>query len=277
VDRETFDQVQAALHARAPKVTHPRVTHSEYILSGLVRCARCGTAMIGHAVKSGKFFYYMCGNARRRGQEVCPTRLLPKDRVEEFVIDRIKRHILTEENLEELAQVANKDLAELCSAERDRLDLVQEQLAEVENRLGKLYEALETGEFKSGELAPRITALFGKREELILARAHAEEALRHANTQLSDPRVVKAQVKELQGFLENSGIMGRKSFLRSFVERIDVDREEVTVYYTIPILPDSPGASEPVGVLPIVPNGPPHGIRTLGVASRRLGATQYAR
>ncbi|MBW1991265.1 MAG: recombinase family protein [Deltaproteobacteria bacterium] len=94
VDRETFEQVQAALHARTP-----RVTHSEYILSGLVRCARCGTAMIGHAVKSGKFFYYMCGNTRCRGQEVCPTRLLPKERVEEFVIDRIKHHILTEESL----------------------------------------------------------------------------------------------------------------------------------------------------------------------------------
>ncbi len=39
------------------------------------------------------------------------------------------------------------------------------------NRLGKLYDALETGEFKGGELAPRIKALFQKKEELQQAKA----------------------------------------------------------------------------------------------------------
>lgn len=263
VGRETFDQVQAALRSRAPKVSHPRVTHSEYILSGLVRCAPCRSAMIGHAVKSGRFFYYMCGNARRRGRQVCQTPLLPKEKVEEFVADRIKRYILTEENLEEVAQVANKDLAEFSSAERQRLDLLQEQMADVDSRLAKLYEAVETGEFKSGEMAPRIRALCQKKEELLQARADAEEAMRHVSIQLADPRVVKANVKELRAFLENSGIMGRKAFLRSFVERIDVDGEQVTVVYTLPLLPDMPpAATEAVGVLPFVNDGPPSGIRT---------------
>ena len=53
VDREVFDQVQAMLASRAPRVTHSRVARSEYILSGMIRCRGCGTAMIGHAVKSG--------------------------------------------------------------------------------------------------------------------------------------------------------------------------------------------------------------------------------
>jgi len=263
VDRETFEQVQAALHSRAPKVSHPRVIHSEYILSGLIRCAPCGTSMIGHAVKSGRFFYYMCGNARRRGRDVCQTPLLPKEKVEEFVIDRIKRYILTEENLEEVVQVANKDLAEFSSAERQRLDLFQEQMANVDSRLAKLYEAVETGEFKSGELAPRIRSLSQKKEELLQARADAEQAMSHVSMQLADPKVVKANVKELRAFLESSGIMGRKAFLRSFVERIDVDGEQVTVTYTIPIWPDkSSPATEAVGVLPFVNDGPPSGIRT---------------
>ena len=70
------------------RVTHPRVAHSEYILSGMIRCRGCGTAMIGHAVKSGKFFYYMRGNGRRRGRGVCSSPLLPKERIEGFIVDR---------------------------------------------------------------------------------------------------------------------------------------------------------------------------------------------
>jgi hypothetical protein len=100
VDRETFDRAQAKLAARAPRVTHPRVVHSEYVLGGMIRCKECQTAMIGHAVKSGKYFYYMCGNARRKGRDMCSTPLMPKEKIERFVIDRIKHYILTEENLE---------------------------------------------------------------------------------------------------------------------------------------------------------------------------------
>ena len=36
----------------------------------------------------------------------------------------------------------------------------------MESRLGKLYDALETGEFKTSDLAPRIRALMQKKEEL---------------------------------------------------------------------------------------------------------------
>ena len=256
VDRDAFDQVQAKLAVRAPRVTHPRVVHSEYILSGMIRCKECGTAMIGHAVKSGKFFYYMCGNARRKGSEVCCTPLLPKDKIEGFVIDRIKRFILTEENLEELVRLTNEELAQTCQDERERLELLEAHIAEVDNRLGKLYDALETGQFKGGELAPRIKTLFAKKEELQQAKAEAEEALRYHTIEIADPYVVRAYVQDLKRLLEESGIVEQKAFLKSFVQGIEVGESEVTVEYTIPVEPDT-SPRQTVGVLPFVQNGPP--------------------
>ncbi len=271
VDRDTFDQVQAKLAVRAPRVTHPRVVHSEYILSGMVRCKECGTAMIGHAVKSGKFFYYMCGNARRKGSEVCRTPLLPKDKIEGFVIDRIKKFILTEENLEELVRLTNEELAQTCQDERERLELLEAHIAEVDNRLGKLYDALETGQFKGGELAPRIKTLFAKKEELQQAKAEAEDALRYHTIEIADPHVVRAYVEDLKRLLEESGIVEQKAFLKSFVQGIEVCDSEIMVKYTIPMPPDtSPGQT--VGVLPFVQNGPPFRIkgRTAAVSCSKL-------
>lgn len=138
VDLETFDQVQAVLTSRAPRVTHPRVVHSEYMLSGMIRCPGCGTAMIGHAVKSGKFVYYMCGNGRRRGRGVCASPLLPKARIEGFVIDWIKRYILTEENLAEVVRLTNEELTQVSSAERERVKVLESQVREADDRLAKL-------------------------------------------------------------------------------------------------------------------------------------------
>ncbi|MFH1382051.1 MAG: recombinase family protein [Chloroflexota bacterium] len=256
VDREIFGNVQMKLAARAPKITHPRVIHSEYILSGLLRCKTCNAAMVGHAVKSGKFFYYMCGNARKRGRGLCTTPLLPKERIEKFVIDRMKRYILTEENLEDLVRLTNEDLAQNCEGENDRLALIKAQTEEVEGRLTKLYDALETGQFKGGELAPRIKVLYEKNEELQRARTEAELALQHHTIEIESPAVVKEYAQSLRTLLEESSIMEKKVFLRSFVERIEVDDADMKVLYTLPVPPEAPMA-ETMGVLPIVHDGPP--------------------
>ena len=275
IKREIFGQVQTKLAARAPRMTHPRVVHSEYILSGMIRCKRCGTAMIGHAVKSGRFFYYMCGNARRRGRGVCQTPLLPKDRIEQFVIDRIKQYILTEENLKELVRLTNEELAQTWDEERERLQLLEAQLGDVDSRLGKLYDALETGEFKGGELAPRIKALFQKKEELQQTKAEVEEALRYRTVELANPEVVRGYVQDLKRLLEESSIVEQKTFLKSFVERIEVGNSEAKVMYTIPLLPDN-SPSEAVAVLPFVHNGGAEGIRTPDLLRAREALSQLS-
>ncbi len=256
VGKETFEQAQAMLKSRAPKVTHPRVVHSEYVLSGMIKCKECGTAMIGHAVKSGKFFYYMCGNARRRGREVCQTPLLPKERMERFIIDRIRECIITEENLEGLVKFTNEELAQECGEGKEKLELLDVQIAEVDSRLGKLYDALETGEYKKGALAPRIHALFQKKEDLQRARVEAEDALRFRTIELADRRVIGKYVSDFKALLDSPSITERKAFLKSFVERIEVGDSKAKVVYTFPMLPNGE-SSEMVGVLPFVQNGPP--------------------
>jgi len=253
IDQTVFAQVQAKLAARAPRAIHPREVDSPYMLSGIMRCGKCGAAMVGH--RGGyRYHYYMCGNARRKGREVCPLPILRKDKVERFVINRIKDCILTEDNLEELVRLTNEELAQTCAEEREKLEILQPQIAEADSRLGKLYDALETGEFKGGELASRIQALFQKKEELQQVKADAEEALRYQAVDIADPLVVRDYVDDLRGLLERSSIIEQRSFLKSFVDRIEVGDSEVNMYYTIP-MPPSSLPEEPVGVIPFVHHG----------------------
>ena len=200
------------------------------------------------------YHYYMCSNARRKGREVCPSPILPKDKVEGFIIDRIKSYVLTEENLEGLVRLTNEELAQTCAEEREKLELLQPQIAEADSRLGKLYDALETGEFKGGKLASRIQALFQKKEDLQQAKADAEEALRYQAVDMANPLVVRDYVDDLRGLLERSSIIEQRGFLKSFVDRIEMGDSEVNMYYTIPMLPSSL-PEETVGVIPFVHHG----------------------
>jgi len=187
-------------------------------------------------------------------REVCSSPILRKDKVEGFVINRIKDCILTEDNLEELVRLTNEELAQTCAEEREKLEILQPQIAEADSRLGKLYDALETGEFKGGELASRIQALFQKKEELQQVKADAEEALRYQAVDMADPLVVRDYVDDLRGLLERSSIIEQRSFLKSFVDRIEVGDSEVNMYYTIP-MPPSSLPEETVGVIPFVHHG----------------------
>ena len=196
----------------------------------------------------------MCGNARRKGREVCTSPILPRDKVEGFIIDRIKSYVLTEENLEELVRLTNEELCQSCSENRERLELIQAQIEEMDGRLGKLYDALEIGDFKIMELSPRIKALSQRKEELLRAKADAEEILRYNNVDMADPQVVQEYADDLRSLLTKSSITEQRSFLKSFVERIEVDESEAKVYYTIPMPPYSV-SEETVGVLPFVHHG----------------------
>ncbi len=151
-------------------------------------------------------------------------------------------------------RLTNEELCQSCSENRERLELIEAQIEELDSRLGKLYDALETGDFKSMELSPRIKALSQRKEELLKAKTEVEEILRYKNVDMADPQVVQEYADDLRCLLAKSSITEQRSFLKSFVERIEVDESEAKVYYTIPMPPYSV-SEETVGVLPFVHHG----------------------
>lgn len=151
-------------------------------------------------------------------------------------------------------RLTNEELAQTAAEENEMLHMLMAQIDDVDTRLGKLYDALETGEFRSGELAPRIRTLLAKREELTRAKADAEEALQRRALDMADPSVVCAYVDDLRGLLGTSFIIEQRSFLKSFVEKVEVGDSEARVYYTVPV-PPSTSPEETVGVLPFVHHG----------------------
>jgi len=78
--------------------------------------------------------------------------------------------------------------------------------------------------------------------------------LRHEILDTVDLNVVQRYTNDLRSLLAESCITEQRSFLKSFVERIDVDDSEVKVYYTIPVPPPSM-PQETAGVLPFVHHG----------------------
>lgn len=256
VDRETFKRVQSLLKARSPKIVDPRRTVSDYLLSGIIKCAIRGKAMSGHSAKSGQFFYYRCANAAKRGAEECPSQWIPKSKIEGFVIDKIRNYILIEDNLIELVRLTSEELNIELETEREQMLTFDRQIRDVKSRLEHLYDALETGSFSSDELAPRIKKLQARHKQLSLAKEKVELAMQSNVFEMPDIAVIREYVSDLRTLLGSSPIVEQRAFLKSFVKEIKVDKEKMKVHYSLP-MPPKKSEEEVIVVLPFIQYGRP--------------------
>jgi len=261
VDRATFQNIQSVLAARGPKYIRPRSVPSDYLLGGLMRCACCGASMIGHAAKSHQYFYYRCGSAMRRGAEACPGRLIPKEKIEGFVLGKIRDYVLTEDNLEELKDMINQEIRELLGGQVKRGKILKKQLQDVEKRLDRLYSALETGKLNLDELSPRIKGLVSNKTEMESALHKDQAEVTERQMEIDDIGQVRGYLADFRKLLDMSPLQQKKELLRSFISSIEVGRDEVTLNYALP-MPPGQGREEKVGVLAIIQSGRPCRNRT---------------
>lgn len=84
-------------------------------------------------------------------------------------------------------------------------------------------------------LALRVKGLREEMDELEGKRLELLESIRDTRVELLEAPVVEAYVKGLEPLLGKGSIMGQKSYLRSFVKRIDRNLPQVATDYTTPL------------------------------------------
>ena len=257
VEPSDFHRVGEMLRSRGPKVTAPRRVTSPYLLSGLLHCGNCAATMFGHAAKSGRFHYYVCATGFRTGKDSCAMRPVPKTVIEDVVLEKVRDVILQEEHIEELVRLTNEELQQSLVQLRARVGEVDSQLADVNRRLEKLYDALETGQLNLNDLAPRIKELTEKRDLLLRARSEVDEKLAAGRVDLVNKQLVLEYLKDLTGILEQGSVGERRTFLKSFVESIERHESEVVIHYSLLLPPHAIPVGTP-GVLDLVSYGGPN-------------------
>ena len=235
VDKHVFDQVQGFLTSRRPSVIHPMRVSSKYLLSGLAHCARCGSIAVGTNGKSGKFLYYSCNSRMKKGRTACDAPSINARKLEAFVIDRLKENILTEENLGQLVKLTNEELKVGRRRTMKQLEHLDLESRSVGQKLASLYAVLESGKVDIDELAPRLKELRAEQRELNEKRNDALDEMNLEGHKPIDSVAMENYVTDLRIILQSASFMECKAFLASFVRRLEYDRQQVRIEYTIPI------------------------------------------
>ena len=144
VDSQVFQRVQETLKRNGG--TGGKDLRNRYgaLLKGLLHCKPCGCAMT-HAFttkRNKRYRYYVCLNAQRRGWHTCPTKSVPAQEIEDFVVDQVRcigrDPALLEETLKKTRELGQKRIREL-KAEKRGLDRELRRLeGELRNLVGSL-------------------------------------------------------------------------------------------------------------------------------------------
>ena len=136
------------------------------------------------------------------------------------------------------------------SPDRGRLKAIEAELADVNGRLRRLYEALEKSDLTLEALSPRILELRHREDQLAAAREEAAAQLAQRRVELPTTEEIKGYVADFRSFLCEGTVPERKALIRNFVKGIEVTGNEARLTYTIP-MPSDGVTSEEAPVLDV--------------------------
>lgn len=140
VGKELKEIVKKRLAANARAPGHAKAK-TEYLLHGKLFCGECGAPMVGECGKSSTgaiHYYYAC--AVKKKAHSCKKRNERKDILENFVVDYINTHILTDEWV---SAAADRVIAEYeKSYNASGIKPLENQIREADKELDKLVAAL---------------------------------------------------------------------------------------------------------------------------------------
>ncbi len=254
IEPHLFERAQQILEQRSENVSTRRSNASDYLLTGKLRCGRCGQAYLGTAAhgRSQRYTYYTCFTRHRYGTKHCANDRLPADKLEEAVLARL-RSVLADENLLSRAvDRAYERLLEQVPEHQDELAAVEAKLRETRAALERYFEAFERGSLPEDACSPRITelteqtrALERRRAELAQAAEELEQPEKIGNDDLAALRA------ELEQALEHGPLGQRKVIVQSLIDEITVDsRAAIQPTFRVPAVRHVYRSMEPGGLEP---------------------------
>ena len=284
VSQDQFERVASLLESRAPVHSHPRRSASSYLLSGIVKCRTCGKALSGQESKSGQFAYYVCQSLLKQGSGACDAPRLNARKFEGMIVDQIRENILTGSNIRDLVRLVDEEMDGVAREQRERLETVEAELAEVRRKMDRLWHTVESTDLEINDILPRLREHKGRQEKLEVAADEARALLAERREVLDDMDTITAYARDMRDFLLKSDLTESRAFIRSFVKEINVAPGRAVIRYSIPMPEDSriPGKDvEEIAlaapVLSTVRYGGDRGARTpnLGIANAALSQLSY--
>ncbi len=234
IEREIFDAVQARLKSRDPLVTPARVSSGPTLLTGICFCTKCGGAMTlrtGRGSTGATYRYYTCSTKARQGKTGCKGRTIPMDKLDHLVADHIGDRLLQPKRLETVLASVIDRRQERAERRREHLAELNRRIAEADQRLGRLFDAIEAGMVDEDDAMAkeRMASLKALRDQATADAERIQLALGSSGNQGISPDMLKGFALKARERIRLDDGGYRRDHLRALAQRVEVADGEVRI------------------------------------------------
>jgi site-specific DNA recombinase len=248
VDEFTFAKAQAILHERGEHAKR-RGNASDFLLSGLLRCGRCGKAYIGMSVNGngGRYHYYAYTGRQKYGPKACTGERLPREKLEQAVLRQLASVYRDEQLIADALAKATADAEQRRPELEQRLASIGAEITRAEHALERYYEAFEQGTLSAERCEQRLTRLQTRLDNLRAQQAELSLQAPHEGTHAPTAAELADVADQLEHVIAEANPQCAKALLRLLIEELRVNsRREIQPTYRL-VTPTVCAMSEKVG------------------------------
>ena len=151
---EQFEAAAAIRAARNPRRMAPHVAAGTNLLTGIGRCGMpgCHSGLTIYSGKGGQYSYITCNN-RVNGPKTCTCPRMPRQKLDDIVLDVLERQLLVPERLEQLLAGLLENSEEANGRRRADLTEARKQETMARSAITRLLVLIETGDMSARDPA----------------------------------------------------------------------------------------------------------------------------
>lgn len=237
IDKVLWDKVQR--RHKSNRLVKPRKRKDLYSLTGKIICGKCGQHFFGirsASMQRGKKYdykYYVCSKNKTYGE--CSCKRVRKDFLENAILQEIKRHILNEKAIYQIANDILIKLGESPDDQKDKLKQLKKEKATLKSQISELLELRSLRLVNNAYVAEHMSK-YEEREKEIDAQIHAIEY--QAKTVISHAMIVD-YLNKMLSISDTTDDETLQVLFNNFVDRVIVGDDEIEVHLFV-----SPSAGE---------------------------------
>lgn len=199
-------------------------TSSRWLFSGLLYCAKHNRRMrlSGGTSHTGKLYYYFgCP------EKSCSIGKLPAEELEEFLLEKILSHVLSDSNIDRIVRLAERVNEKLKTRNKSEKKRLEKSLQDVERRIKNILQAIEIG-VDSSDIRDRFLELSAQKETIISKLSDELEPENKLAPKAIDYVEFRTALVEM---LSEAPVKTTRSFLRAFLVGIYIGEKEILITY----------------------------------------------
>lgn len=206
-----------------------------YLLSGLVYCGECGGKMFGNgrypAPNRQKLVTYRCSTKQMK--RTCKNKEIKRDLLENFVLDQLQKYLLKDNLIPKLTTQLNDYIKE-AETKPEEITNYKSRIKELETNKKNIVEAItktglsDTFSQKLSDIEVEIASITS-----MIAKCKNSEKLSYVTEEM-----VKSYIDKFKEHLLKRDKPQLKRMISSFVDRVDVYNDKVSVTFKIAV-PDA--------------------------------------